>query len=171
MKDASESALREIIGKSGFEFARTQGRVRIEGEAQELVQRILDQYGSGIEVTDVQLQKIDPPGIVLAAFRDVQAARADKERKVNEATAYLNEVVAHAEGEAEKIVNEAEGYKEQKIAIATGESQRFLSVYAEYLQQKDVTRRRIYLETMKVIMRDMDKVLIDNRRGGSGAVP
>ena len=171
VKDASESALREIIGKSGFEFARTQGRVRIEVEAQELVQRILDQYGSGIEVTDVQLQKIDPPGIVLDAFRDVQAARADKERKVNEATAYLNEVVARAEGEAEKIVNEAEGYKEQKIALATGEAQRFLSVYAEYLQQKDVTRRRIYLETMKVIMRDMDKVLIDNRRGGSGAVP
>ena len=171
VKDASESALREIIGKSGFEFARTQGRVRIETEAQELVQRILDQYGSGIEVTDVQLQKIDPPGIVLDSFRDVQAARADKERKVNEATAYLNEVVARAEGEAEKIVNEAEGYKEQKIAIATGESQRFLSVYAEYVQQKAVTRRRIYLETMKGVMRDMDKVLIDNQTGGSGVVP
>ena len=80
-------------------------------------------------------------------------------------------MVAHAEGEAEKIINEAEGYKEQRIAIATGESQRFLSVYAEYLQQKDVTRRRIYLETMKVIMRDMDKVLIDNQTGGSGVVP
>ena len=171
VKDASESALREIIGKSGFEFARTQGRVRIEVEAQELVQRILDKYGSGIEVTDVQLQKIDPPGIVLASFRDVQAARADKERKVNEATAYLNEVVARAEGEAEKIVNEAEGYKEQRISLATGESQRFLSVYAEYLNQKDVTRRRMYLETMTVIMRDMDKVLIDNRMGGSGVVP
>ncbi len=97
--------------------------------------------------------------------------RADQERKVNEATAYLNEVVARAEGEAEKIINEAEGYKEQRIALATGESQRFLSVYAEYLQQKDVTRRRIYLETMKGIMRDMDKVLIDNQMSGSGVVP
>ncbi len=171
VKDASESALREIVGKSEFEFVRILGRVDIEIEAQALIQTLLDEYGSGILVTDVKLQKIDPPGIVLEAFRDVQAASADKERKVNEATAYLNEVVARAEGEAEKIVNEAEGYKEQKIALATGEAQRFLSVYAEYLQQKDVSRRRIYLETMKDIMRDMDKVLIDNRRGGSGVVP
>ena len=96
-------------------------------------------------------------------------ARADQERKVNEATAYLNEVVARAKGEAEKIVNEVEGYKEQ--IIATGEAQRFLSVYPADLQQKNVTRRRIYLATMKVIMRDMDKVLIDNQTGGSGVVP
>ena len=171
VKDASEAALREIIGKNEFEFARTKGRGAVAGEAKTLIQSILDDYGAGIEVTDVQLQKIDPPGIVLDAFRDVQAARADKERAVNEATAYLNEVVERAQGEALKIVKEAEAYKEQKIAIATGESQRFLSIYEQYKQDKEVTRRRLYLETMKSIMSGMDKVLIDNRSGGSGVVP
>ena len=171
VKDASESAMREIIGKTGFEFARTQGRVKVETEAQALVQRILDNFGTGIAVTRVQLQKIDPPGNVLNAFRDVQAARADKERAVNEANAYRFEIVQRAEGEAAKITNAAAAYKEQKIAIATGESQRFLSVLKEYNNDKAVTKRRIYLETMKAVMGDMEKVLIDNRSGGSGVVP
>ena len=171
VKDASEAALREMIGKNDFEFARTQGRAAIEKEGQELIQQILDDYGAGILVTRVQLQKIDPPGNVLDAFRDVQAARADKERAVNEATAYLNENVQKAEGEAQRIIKGAEAYKEQKIAIATGEAQRFLSVYKEYLNEKNVTTRRIYLETMKSIMEGMDKVLIDSNVGGSGVVP
>lgn len=171
VKDASESAMREIIGKTGFEFARTQGRVKVEIEAQALIQRILDDYGSGIEVTRVQLQKIDPPGNVLNAFRDVQAARADKERAINEANAYRFEIVQRAEGEAAKITNAAEAYKEEKIAIATGESQRFLSVLTEYRSDKVVTKRRMYLETMQSVMGDMEKVLIDNRSGGSGVIP
>mgnify|MGYP000247658125 CR=1 FL=1 len=171
VKDASESALREIIGKSDFEFVRTQGRVRIAAEATTLIQSILDEYAAGIQVTDVQLQNIDPPGNVLDAFRDVQAARADKERAVNEAQAYFNEVVQRAEGERQRIINDAQGYREQKIALATGETQRFLSVYEQYLNEKDVTTRRIYLETMKSIMEGMDKVLIDEGVGGSGVVP
>lgn len=171
VKDASESALREIIGKTEFEFIRTQGRVRIAGEAQTLIQSILDEYEAGILVTDVQLQNIDPPGNVLDAFRDVQAARADKARAVNEAQAYFNEVVQRAEGEKQRIINDAQGYREEKIALATGETQRFLSVYEQYLQEKNVTTRRIYLETMKAIMENMDKVLIDNGVGGSGVVP
>ena len=171
VRDASESAMREIIGKTNFEFARTQGRVRIETEAQDLIQGILDDFETGIEVSRVQLQKIDPPGNVLDAFRDVQAARADKERAVNEANAYRNEIVERAEGEAAKIVNEAEAYREQKIAIATGEAQRFLSVLEQYDRDKTVTTRRLYLETMKSVMEGMDKVLIDNRTGGTGVVP
>ena len=171
VKDASEAALREIIGKNEFEFARTQGRAAIEREGKILIQTILDDYGAGIEVNRVQLQKIDPPGNVLDAFRDVQAARADKERAVNEATAYLNENVQKAEGEAQRIVKGAEAYKEQKIAISSGESQRFLSVYEQYLNDKSVTKRRLYLETMKSIMEGMDKVLIDSNLGGSGVVP
>lgn len=169
--DASESAMREIIGKSEFQFARTQGRVQNEVEAKVLIQGILDDFGTGIEVTRVQLQKIDPPGNVLDAFRDVQAARADKERAVNEANAYRNEVIERAEGEFAKIVNEAEGYRQEKIAVATGEAQRFLSVFNEYKQDKEVTTRRLYLETMRSVLSDMDKVLIDNRLGGSGVVP
>jgi membrane protease subunit HflK len=171
VKDASESAMREIIGKTEFEYARTDGRVRVQQEAQSLIQSILDSYGAGIQVNDVQLQKIDPPGNVLDAFRDVQAARADKERAVNEANAYRFEVVQRAEGEAAKITNEAEGYKQQKIALAMGEAQRFLSVYAEYKNDEEVTRRRIYMETMKDVMGSMDKVLINSSLGGSGVVP
>ncbi len=171
VKDASESALRELIGKNEFEFARTQGRVSIEGDAKTLIQTILDEYGAGIEVTDVQLQKIDPPGNVLDAFRDVQAARADKEKVINEATAYLNEIVERAEGEAQRVIKDAEGYREQKIAIATGQAQRFLSVFHEYKNEEDITRRRIYLDTMKAIMKGMDKVLIDSGTSGTGVVP
>ncbi len=168
VKDASEAALREIVGKTGFEFARTEGRVRIEGEAKKLIQEILDQYGAGVEVDRVQLQKIDPPGSVLDAFRDVQAARANKEQMENEASAYRAEVVQRAEGEAARITNEAEGYRREVIAVATGEASRFLAVYGEYLKDKKVTKRRLYLETMRDVMRNMDKVLIDNR---SGVIP
>jgi membrane protease subunit HflK len=172
VKNAAEAALREIIGKSEFEFARTQGRVQIASEAQKLIQQILDSYGSGINVQSVQLQKIDPPGNVLDAFRDVQAARADRERAVNEATAYLNEVVQKAQGEAEQIVRASEAYREEHIARATGESSRFLAVYEQYKNDKDVTKRRIYLDIMTAIMGRIDKVLIDNRLGGgSGVVP
>jgi modulator of FtsH protease HflK len=171
VKDVSESALREIIGKNEFEYVRTQGRVEIGGEAKSLIQGLLDEYGAGILVTDVQLQKIDPPGKVLDAFRDVQAARADKERMINQATAYYNEAVERAEGEAQKIINEAEGYREQMISVSTGEAQRFLAVYEQFEKEKEVTKRRIYLETMRGIMGQMDKVLIDNSGGGSGVVP
>ena len=171
VKNASEAALREIIGKNRFEFARTGGRARIAGEAQILIQDILDRYGAGVEVTRVQLQKVDPPGSVLDAFRDVQVARADMERKINEAEAYRNEVVQRSQGVAAQIVLRAEGYKREKTEIATGESQRFLAVYEQYKQNKDVTKRRLYLDTMRDVLKGMDKILIDNRAGGVGVVP
>ena len=172
VKAASEAAMREVVGKTNFEFARTQGRTQIQLEVRTLLQQILDSYNSGIEVTDINLQQVEPPGNVLDAFRDVQAARADKERIINEATAYLNEVVQQAEGEAARIGNEAEAYKQEKIALATGETQRFLSVLEQYKNEKDVTRRRIYLETMRTVMGGMDKVLIDTpNTGGQGVVP
>lgn len=167
----SESAMREVIGKSEFEFARTSGRAKVAAEVLKLIQQLLDEFGAGIEVQDVQLQKIDPPANVLAAFKDVQAARADKERAINEANAYKAEVVQRAEGNAQQVERRAEAYKEERIRQAEGEAARFLSVFAEYRKQKDVTRRRIYLETMRDIMAKMDKVLIDNGRGGAGVVP
>lgn len=171
VKAASEAAMREIIGKSEFEYARTQGRVEIEREGRDLIQAILDDYGAGVQVTDVQLQKIDPPGRVLDAFRDVQAARADKERAINEGTAYANERRERAQGEAEQILRAAEGYREATIARAEGEADRFLNLYKEYRDQEFVTRRRIYLEAMRDIMAGMNKVLIDHRTGGNGVVP
>ena len=171
VKAAAEAAMREIVGKSNFEYARTQGRTQIQQEVRVLLQQILDSYSAGIEITDINLQQVEPPQNVLDAFRDVQAARADKERAINEATAYLNEVVQQAEGEAARIGNEAEAYKQEKIALATGDTSRFLSVLEQYKRDRDVTRRRIYLETMRGVMGSMEKVLIDTPAGGQGVVP
>lgn len=171
VKAAAEAAMREVVGKSNFEYARTQGRTQIQQEVRVLLQQILDSYSAGIEITDINLQQVEPPQNVLDAFRDVQAARADKERAINEATAYLNEVVQQAEGEAARIGNEAEAYKQEKIALATGDTSRFLSVLEQYKNEKDVTRRRIYLETMRGVMGNMEKVLIDTPAGGQGVVP
>lgn len=171
VKNAAEAALREIIGTNRFEFARTGGRAQIAAEAQKLIQEILDRYGAGVEVTRVQLQKVDPPSNVIDAFRDVQVARADMERKINEAEAYRNEVVQRSQGVAAQIVLRAEGYKREKIEISTGEAQRFLAVYEQYKQEKDVTKRRLYLDAMRDVLMGMDKILIDNRAGGVGVVP
>ena len=171
VKNAAEAAMREVVGKSNFEFARTQGRGKIQDETRTLIQHILDAYGSGILVAQVEMQKVDPPRSVIDAFRDVQAARADKERAVNEAQAYFNEQTQRAEGEVEKVVRGAEGYKEARIAEATGAASRFLAVYEQYKQDKDITRRRMYLETMEEVLSGMDKVLIEPGAGGGGVVP
>jgi len=171
VKSASEAAMREIVGKSQFEFARTQGRGRVQEDAKKLIQQILDSYGSGVLVTQVEIQKVDPPGKVIDAFRDVQAARADKERAVNEAQAYFNEQTQRAEGDSERIIREAEGFKEARIAEASGAAQRFLSVYEQYKAAKDITMRRMYLETMEEILAGMDKVIIDPAGSSGGVVP
>ena len=172
VKNVAESAMREIIGQTGFELARTQGRAEIQTRTLDLMQKILDSYGAGVAVTQVEMQKVDPPEATIEAFRDVQAARADKERAVNEAQAYYNEITKKAEGEAQRIIKDAEGYKAEKIAIAKGDAQRFISVYDQYLLSKDITMRRIYLETMEKVMQGMTKVLVDGPvASGGGAVP
>jgi len=172
VKNVAESAMREIVGQTAFELARTQGRAEIQQRTLDLMQKILDSYGAGILVTQVEMQKVDPPEDTIAAFRDVQAARADKERAVNEAQAYYNEVTKRAEGEAQRIIKNAEGYKAEKIAIAKGDAQRFISVYDQYLLAKDITMRRIYLETMEKVMQGINKVLVDVPGAtGGGAVP
>ncbi|MEA2782534.1 MAG: modulator of FtsH protease HflK [Rhodospirillaceae bacterium] len=170
VKNAAESAMRQIVGQTEFEYARTQGRNKIEQDARKLIQQLLDSYQSGIEVSQVELQKVDPPGAAIEAFRDVQAARADKERAVNEAQAYFNEVTQRAEGQAQKLIKEGEAYKEQTVAIANGDAQRFDSVLTQYQKAKDITRRRMYLETMEEVLKKVDKVLIDSKLSG-GAVP
>ena len=172
VKSASEAAMREIVGRSNFEFARTQGRGRIQEDTKKLIQLVLDMYGSGILIAQVEIQKVDPPGKVIDAFRDVQAARADKERAINDAQGYFNEQTQRAEGESEKILREAEGFKEARVAEATGSAQRFLSVYEQYKKNKDITTRRMYLETMEELLGAMDKVIIEPGAGGStGVVP
>lgn len=169
--DASEAAMREVIGRTGFEFARTAGRRQIGEETKVLIQQILDEYGAGIIITDVNVQKVDPPAVVIEDFRDVQRARADQERKINDAEGYRNKVVEEAQGRAARVIQQAEGYKAEKIAIAEGDASRFIQVYDEYVKAKDITKRRIYLETMERILKDMDKILIEEGENGSGVLP
>ena len=148
----------------------TEGRSQIEIDASEIIQEILDEYQSGIQITQVQTQKADPPDQVIDAFRDVQAARADRERSKNEAEAYANDVIPRARGEAEKILQQAEAYKKEVVAKAEGEASRFLAIYTEYAKAKKVTQERMYLETMEKVLADIDKVIID-KESGSGVVP
>ena len=170
IKDSAESVMREVIGKTNIDFALAEGRDQVRQEAQDSLQKILDRNESGITVSSLLLQKSDPPPAVIDDFKDVQRARADQERLINEAQAYANRIVPEAKGEASKIRESAEAYKQEVIAIADGASKRFLSVYNEYKEAKDVTRRRIYLETMEKVMQNMNKVIIDND-SGSGVLP
>jgi membrane protease subunit HflK len=172
VKAASESAMREVVGRTPIASALAEGRKQIETDTLKLLQDILNSYGAGITVTEVQLQKVDPPAPVIDAFRDVQRARADQERKRNEAEAYRNSILPIARGEAVRLVQEAEAYKAQVVAQAQGDTQRFLSVYDAYLTSKDVTTRRIYIETMEEILKNANKIIIDKSvQGSSGVIP
>jgi modulator of FtsH protease HflK len=170
VKAAAETAMREVIAKSKIQPVLTEGRAQIEIETQEIIQSILDEYNSGIQITQVQTQKADPPDQVIDAFRDVQAARADMERSKNEAEAYANDVIPRARGEAAKIMQAAEAYKQKVVAQAEGEASRFISIYNEYAKAKEVTQERMYLETMEKVLADIDKVIIE-KNAGSGVVP
>ena len=165
VKAVAESAMREVNGRSEIQPILTGARTTIEAGVQELMQKTLDSYGSGILVQQVQMQKVDPPAQVIDAFRDVQAARADLERLQNEAQTYANRVIPDARGRAAQILQVAEGYQQQAIAEAKGQSARFLKVYDEYKKAPDVTRQRIYLETMERILGGAEKLVYDG--GGS----
>ena len=166
VKAAAETAMREVIAKSRLQPILTEGRSSIEIETREIIQSLLDEYDSGIQITQVQTQKADPPDEVIDAFRDVQAARADMERAKNEAQAYQNDVIPRARGEAAKILQEAEAYKKQVVAAAEGEASRFISIHNEYVLAKRVTQERMYLETMEKVLADINKIIIDRKAGG-----
>lgn len=173
VKAVAESAMRDVIGRSQIQPILTGARTQTEAAVLELMQKTLDNYGSGILVQQVQMQKVDPPQQVIDSFRDVQAARADFERLQNEAQTYANRVIPDARGRAAQILQVAEGYKEQAVAEAKGQSARFLKVYDEYKKAPDVTRERIYLETMERVLGGADKLVLDQGAGGSspGVVP
>jgi len=170
VKAAAETAMREVIARSDIQPILTEGRSVIETETQQIIQKILDEYTSGIQITQVQTQKADPPDQVIDAFRDVQAARADMERSKNEAEAYANDVIPRARGEAQKILQAAEAYKKEVVAKAEGEASRFLAIYNEYAKAKQVTQERMFLETMETVLGDINKIIID-KNSGSGVVP
>lgn len=171
VKAVAESGMREVIGQTTLQQALTGGRVEIEQRTRDIMQGILDNYKAGILVTEVRLLSADPPKQVIDSFNEVQRARQDKDRKQNEADAYRNQVVPVARGDAARIVQEAEAYKARVLKDADGEGKRFLSVYNSYVLAKDITERRIYLETMEDILRGTQKVIIDSGAKGNGVVP
>ena len=171
VKAVAESAMREVVGKSNIQPILTGARTSTETAVQELMQKTLDNYGSGILIQQVQMQKVDPPAQVIDSFRDVQAARADLERLQNEAQTYANRIVPDAKGRAAQILQVAEGYKQQAVAEAKGQSARFLKVYDEYKKAPGVTRQRIYLETMEHVLGNSEKLVYDGGPGAQGIVP
>jgi membrane protease subunit HflK len=172
IKAVAESAMREVVGRSEIQAILTGARTLTESTVQELMQKTLDSYGSGIQITQVQMQKVDPPAQVIDSFRDVQAAQADLQRLQNEAQTYANRVVPDSRGRAAQIIQVAEGYKQQAIAEAKGQSARFLKVYDEYKKAQDVTRERIYLETMERVLGGSEKLIFNgSATGQQGVVP
>jgi modulator of FtsH protease HflK len=174
VKAVAESAMREVIGRSEIDPILTGARLTTEKAVQELMQKTLDQYGSGILIDQVQMLKVDPPTQVITAFRDVQVAKANLEQAQNEAQTYANRVVPEARGRASKILQDAEAYREQTVAEAKGQTARFVKVLDEYKRAPEVTRQRIYLETMERVFGGTDKIILDSgggQPGGAGVVP
>jgi len=167
IKQASEAAMREVIGKRKIDEALTEGKAQIQNDTQTLLQETLDKYQAGLKIVAVQLQDVHPPDEVLQAFRDVASAKEDKSRLMNEAEGYRNDVVPKARGEAAKLVKEAEAYKEVRIDRADGDAQRFLKLLAEFQRAPEVTRKRVYLEAMEELLPGLDKFILENNFGKS----
>jgi membrane protease subunit HflK len=171
VKAIAESAMREVVGRTPAEEFRTTGRQKAQDEVREITQRTLDTYKAGIVITGVNLEKADPPRQVIASFEEVQRAEQNQAQLINEADQYRNQRVRLAEGEAAKLVEDAKAYKSRIVAEAEGEAARFISVYNEYKDAKDVTRQRLFLETMEQILGQSSKVIIESGSGGQGVVP
>jgi membrane protease subunit HflK len=167
----AESAMREIVGRTNADEIRTRGRQAAQDQVRQLIQTTLDDYNSGVEVTGVQLEKADPPPQVVDAFEEVQRAEQNQNKLVREAEQYRNQLLGQARGEASKIVEDAKAYRSRVVAEAEGEAARFVSVYNEYVNAKDVTRKRLYLETLEDVMRRSNKIIIESGQGGTGVVP
>lgn len=167
VQEVAESAMREVVGRSDLQPILTVARQRTEEAVQKLMQDVLNRYGAGIRIDRVQLLKADPPTQVIDAFRDVQAAATDKETLQNQAFAYAGRIIPEARGEAEAILQGAKGYRQQAVAEATGQAARFVKVLGEYAKAPDVTRKRLYLETMERVFGSADKIVVDS----NGVVP
>jgi membrane protease subunit HflK len=171
VKEVAESAMRELVGKAKIQPILTAQRQQIASEVQRLLQATLDRYKSGIQVREVQLLNATPPPEVREAFLSVQDAANEKVTLKNQADGYANRVVNEAKGDAERILQAAEGYKQQTVAEASGQTSRFLQVYEEYKKAPDVTRQRLFLETMERVMGGTDKIILDSKQGGQGVIP
>jgi membrane protease subunit HflK len=171
IRKSAESAMREIIARTPIAQALSDGKMQIEQDAKNLLQDILDSYKSGIRIVLVQLRRVDPPEQVIDAFRDVQTAKADKEKEINQAQSYANDIIPRARGTASQMKEESEAYSQQVVTNSEGEASRFLSVYNQYIKAKQVTKKRIYLETMEKIYSGADKIYIDKNVSKSAVTP
>lgn len=169
VKKVAESAMREIIGRTAIQKALTEARGQVEIDTKALMQKMLDEYESGIVINSVQLLKVDPPADVVDAFDDVQRARSDLERARNEAETYRNDIVPKARGEAKKMLEEAEAYKQATVSRAKGDADRFTAIQGAYAVSKDVTQKRLYLETMQQVMQKSRKLIVSE--GGANILP
>ncbi|MCW5554981.1 MAG: FtsH protease activity modulator HflK [Verrucomicrobiae bacterium] len=160
LRGATEVALRSVVGGMTIDQVMIEERARVQEDTRAFVQRLMDDYQSGLAITELKLQAADPPDQVRDAFHDVVRAREDREKLINQARGYQADIVPKARGEAQKILREAEGYREQRVLLATGEAARFLSVLAEYEKAKEVTRDRLHLETIEKILPDIDKIVV-----------
>ncbi|MBF0340399.1 MAG: FtsH protease activity modulator HflK [Magnetococcales bacterium] len=167
VRDAAESSIRQVIGRNEIDSALTSGKEKIQSDAKMTMQKILDNYNSGILIVAVQLQKVAPPPEVVHAFKDVASAREDRERAVNEAQGYANDILPKAKGEAAKLIQEAEGYRTAKVTRAQGDIHRFLAILKEYDKARDITETRLYLETMEDVLGAVNKVIIDPKVSGN----
>jgi modulator of FtsH protease HflK len=171
VREVAESAMREVVGQSGLQSLLTEGRQKTELAVQKLMQSVLDSYGAGIRIDQIQLREVDPPPAVIAAFRDVQAARNERDTLQKTAQTYADNVVPRAKGEADRILAAAQGYRDQTVAEATGQAGRFLKIYEEYKKAPDITRQRMFLEMQERVLSGADKIILDNRGGNQGVLP
>jgi membrane protease subunit HflK len=165
VKSASEAALREVIGRRHIDEALTVGKLEIQEETKALLQAILNTYEAGVQIVAVQLQEVQPPKQVIDAFKDVASAREDKARFINEAEGYRSAIIPEVRGRFEMIRREAEAYREEKIRRAQGETRRFLQLLGEYQAAKEVTRKRLILETLEEVLPQMDKIILEEKAG------
>ncbi|WP_342348707.1 FtsH protease activity modulator HflK [uncultured Nitrospira sp.] len=165
--NAAEAAMREVIGKSKIDEALTIGKAQIQQEAQDLLQGILDQYLAGVQVATIQLQDVNPPEAVAAAFKDVASAKEDREKLINQSHGYRNDLIPRAKGEAAQGINQAKGSAQSRIARAEGEANYFLQTLKEYKLAKDVISKRVYIETMEEVMSNTEKIILDSKAAGN----
>tara|TARA_B100000470_G_scaffold4804_1_gene3581 strand:+ start:6733 stop:7704 length:972 start_codon:yes stop_codon:yes gene_type:complete len=167
LREASEASLRTVIGRHNIDEALTSGKFMIQEETKELLQITLDKYETGVIVVAVQLQDVSPPKQVIDAFKDVASAKEDKNRMINEAEGYRNDIIPKARGEAQAMIREAEGFRESRIKRAEGDVAKFKAIVKEYVKAKDVTKERLYLEAMEEILPGIDKYIVPNGEGGN----
>ena len=167
VREAAEASLRTVVGRNKIDETLTTCKFTIQEETKEQVQSILDKYESGIHIVAVQLQDVSPPKEVIGAFKDVASAKEDKNRMINQAEGYRNDVIPKARGEAEAMIRDAEGFKESRIKRAEGDATKFTTILKEYKKAKSITEKRLYLETMEKVLPGIDKIIVPDKESGN----